>query len=485
MLHATRPATDARVTNLSDDRRLRLSEQAGAPTRSLTLSSLLLAQRKPFLIVAADGLIRDVNAPLIDAFGLERAALIGAPCCRLEAEAVDDCRHRRFFRDLEPYVETHALCARDGVVSHAQIQGFPVIDEDGRVYLGESLHLPTGQSDAARGMVGDSQALRDLQRELTRAAATEAAVFLHGETGSGKELAAEFIHRLSRRARGPFVVVDCTVLSEDLFESELFGHVKGAFTGAIGNKTGLFELADTGTLFFDEIGELPLSQQPKLLRALETGVFRPVGATKSRRADVRVLSATHQDLYAMTQGGEFRRDLYYRLAVLPVEIPPLRARREDIPALVEHLLQEVTNENRCYRVGKEAMRKLLLYDYPGNIRELRNLLHLAAALSPDGIVTPDLIRLPERQDGTTGSAPNSTSAPTPDPRDPRFEHLSPIEAAEAGYILDLLHRHHGSRTEVAASMSISERTLYRKLKRYGLNAPATSVTDEPYRRAIP
>jgi transcriptional regulator with PAS, ATPase and Fis domain len=433
-------------------------------SRTPTLSSLLLAQRKPLLVIDSECRIRDVNAPLEAVFGLEQARLVGGSCCRLDASAQDHCRHRRFFRDLEPYVETHGLTVAGGDIRVAQIQGFPVIDEDGKVYLGEALHLPQGPAQAKR-MLGNSAALRGLKQELTQAAVTDAAVFLRGETGSGKELAAEFIHHLSRRAQGPFVVVDCTVLNEDLFESELFGHVKGAFTGAIGNKTGLFELADSGTLFFDEIGELPLSQQPKLLRALETGVFRPVGATKTSRADVRVVSATHQDLQAMMQCGEFRRDLYYRLAVLPVEIPPLRERLEDIPILVERLLLEIATQGRVYRVHKDAMRKLLRYDYPGNIRELRNLLHLAAALSPDAVITPELIRLTDIQ----AEAPRPAPILVPEARDPWMDQLSPIEAAEAGYILGLLRQHHGSRTEVAASMSISERTLYRKLKRYRLN----------------
>ncbi|AFL76090.1 transcriptional regulator containing PAS, AAA-type ATPase, and DNA-binding domains [Thiocystis violascens DSM 198] len=466
MLHATTPTVDNRMTNLSDKDRHRIQVHALPVSRTPTLSSLLLAQRKPFLVIDAEGRIRDVNGALEEAFGLDQVRLAGCSCCRLDAVAMEDCRHRRFFRDLEPYVETHALMTAGGDIRFAQIQGFPVIDEDAQVYLGEALHFPKSHSDTP-GMVGNSAALRGLKQELTQAAATDVSVFLGGETGSGKELAAEFIHRHSRRAQGPFVVVDCTVLSEDLFESELFGHVKGAFTGAIGHKVGLFELADAGTLFFDEIGELPLSQQPKLLRALETGVFRPVGATKTRRADVRVVSATHQDVQAMMQRGEFRQDLYYRLAVLPIAIPPLRARREDIPALVDHLLLNIgANNNRGYRVEQDAMRKLLLYEFPGNVREMRNLLHLAAALSPNGVITQDLIRLSD-----TGNEPSPARKPAQEIRHPGLEQLSPIEAAEAGYIMDLLQRHRGSRTEVAASMSISERTLYRKLKRYRLNLP--------------
>ncbi len=452
---------DNGMTGLSDK-----SRQPQPTPRTLTLSSLLRAQRKPFLVIDSNCRIRDANTPLETVFGMDRLNLTGCSCCQLDATAIEDCRHQRFFRDLEPYVETHSLKSANGDIRIAQLQGFPVIDDDGTVYLGESIHLPQGQTPVRR-MVGNSAALRTLMQELTQAAVTQASVLLHGETGSGKELAAEFIHHLSPRSQGPFVVVDCTVLNEELFESELFGHIKGAFTGAISHKTGLFELADQGTLFFDEIGELPLSQQPKLLRALETGVFRPVGGTKTHRAEVRVISATHQDLRTMMQRGEFRQDLYYRLAVLPVEIPPLRERREDIPVLVEHLLPEISSNNRVCRIQKEAMRKLLLYSFPGNIREMRNVLHLAAALSPDGVITPDLIRVSDHVQRQTSGQEN---------RDPRMAQLSPIEAAEADYILELLRQCHGSRTEVAASMSISERTLYRKLKRYQLNIPHEQLT---------
>jgi two-component system, NtrC family, response regulator AtoC len=308
-------------------------------TRTSLFSSLLRAQRQPLLIIDADARIRFVNAAVHEVFGLTQADLADCPCCRLDVTAQSDCRHRRFFHDLEPYSETHALIGPKGAPQFVQIQGFPVLDEEGRVYLGESLRLlkPGAAPVDGEAIVGTSAVTQTLIRALVQSAASDVSILLHGETGSGKELAAEYIHRHSPRASGPFVVVDCTVLSEDLVESELFGHVKGAFTGAVGHKTGLLELADKGTLFLDEIGDLPLSQQPKLLRALESGQFRPVGATQTRHADVRVVSATHQDLRQLVQSGAFRQDLFYRLAVFPIEIPPLRARREDIPRIVERI----------------------------------------------------------------------------------------------------------------------------------------------------
>lgn len=447
------------------------------------LKNLLRAQRHPFVIIDADARIRLVNESLQGAFGLMQTDLVDCPCCRLDFTAQSDCRHRRFFRDLEPYTESHALIGPNGAPQFAQIQGFPILDEEGHVYLGESLRLLKPGMATLNGatIVGSSTVTQTLIRALVRSAATDVSVLLHGETGSGKELAAEYIHRHSSRASGPFVVVDCTALSEDLVESELFGHVKGAFTGAVGHKTGLLELADKGTLFLDEIGDLPLSQQPKLLRALETGHFRPVGSTQTRHADVRIVSATHQDLRQRVQTGAFRQDLFYRLAVFPIEIPPLRARREDIPKIVEHILRYISaTAEGHYRVCKEAMRKLLLYDYPGNVRELRNIIHLAAAMSPTYDITDDHIHLPltpsmavpARTFPVTTGSQNFGRRKTDHQR---FEQLSPIETAEADYILELLRQHHGRRKDVAERLSISERTLYRKLKRYGLNTPGETM----------
>lgn len=438
-----------------------------------TLQALLDSQGHPFVVVDAAGRIRQINNSLRTFLKLQDSADTQRHCCGLDADPVTDCRHKRFFRDLEPYVGVYSFTDGKGGVHNARVQGFPLLDGDGTLYLGESIQ-PLAHAPGSSYMVGNSRAMQDLRSRLTQAASTDAAILLRGETGSGKELAARFIHDASARADAPFVVVDCTVLSEDLFESELFGHIKGSFTGATGNKTGLFELADGGTLFLDEIGELPISQQPKLLRALESGTFRRVGSTEVRHANVRVLSATHQNLQASIALGGFRRDLYYRLAVLPLAIPPLRERREDIPLLAEHILHKARESSgRSLQLEKETLIKLLGYSYPGNIRELHNLLQLGATLSPSGRIAAEHIPLPDPLDMGAQQPPAAAEAApaATAPAAPSMPGLSPVEAAESHYIMDLLQRHSGSRKRVAANMNVSERTLYRKLKRYGLNRP--------------
>jgi transcriptional regulator with PAS, ATPase and Fis domain len=292
---------------------------------------------------------------------------------------------------------------------------------------------------------------------------------LLGETGTGKELAAEFVHRHSQHAHGEFVIADCTVFGEELFESELFGHEKGAFTGAASNKKGLFELADNGTLFLDEIGELPLSQQAKLLRALESGQFRRVGGTATLKANVRVVCATHRNLAEMVRQGRFREDLFYRLSVFPVKLPPLRDRKQDIPLLVEHFLK-VFGQLRGQQVSisREGLIKLIQHSWPGNIRELRNCLQLAGGLSGGSIIQPVDIHFMQMMGGQAELAKLDTGD-IELPEQISTHAMSPVEQYEAGFITSLIKKYQGNRKLIAAEMNISERTLYRKLNRLNLN----------------
>jgi len=272
-------------------------------------------------------------------------------------------------------------------------------------------------------------------------------VLLLGESGTGKELAAQAVHALSPRRDKPFVPVDCSGMTESLFESELFGYEKGAFTGAGQRKTGLVETAAGGTLFLDELGDIPPHLQVKLLRLLETGAYRRVGGVDILRADFRLVAATHRDLAAMVASGEFRRDLYYRIAAFPIHLPALRERREDLPLLVEHLLRRLSPE-RPLRLDADSLARLARHDFPGNIRELRNILE-RAMLMADG----DVLSLGVAD--AESNAPATTSAPE--------EGMLSLEEVERRYVREALNRVGGDRKELARRLGISERTLYRKL----------------------
>lgn len=309
-------------------------------------------------------------------------------------------------------------------------------------------------------MIGESEALARVTELIEAVAPSDMTVLVLGESGSGKELVARAIHESSPRAKRNFVAVDCCTLQENLFESELFGHEKGAFTGADRRKQGLIEGAAGGTLFLDEIGEIPAPIQAKLLRVLETGKFRRVGGTRDLPADVRIVAATNRDLKKMAEEGSFRADLYYRLEAFTIYTPPLRERREDIPFLVEHFLR---NHDFSMRVKKKvtqsAMRKLVAYDWPGNVRELKNVVERAIILSRNQRTI--------REQHLTFRACQ--------PEEQRFQLDLPasteptLEQIEASYLRMLLEKYSGHRATVAQVMGISERQVYRLIRKYGLH----------------
>lgn len=423
---------------------------------SISLESLLETHELPFVIIDASLKIVGLNKAWERRLTVNKKNHIGQPCCN----SSPNCRHHELFKKLEPYVSTEVLDGEKQFI----VRGYPLLDNDGTVYLGESIIRDSSQCDIGRApqMAGSSKAFNLYKEKLLKAAKTQAPIFLMGETGTGKELAAEFIHTHSRQAEQELVVVDCTVLNEALFESELFGHEKGAFTGATGVKKGLFERANKGSLFLDEIGELPLSQQPKLLRALETGQFRRVGSTTILESDVRVICATHRNLASMVKEGLFREDLFYRLSVFPVQIPPLRERLRDIPELTNHLLKQFGQRDRQdYKISKEALVKLLNHPWPGNIRELKNCLQLASSLCDDENITENDISYMQLQDPEVTPFSEPSSAPN--------LKNNPLKQMEIDIIHTLLQKHQGNRKLIAAEMDISERTLYRKLKRFELN----------------
>jgi two-component system response regulator HydG len=342
--------------------------------------------------------------------------------------------------------------------AHVQVEITPVRDSDGIVrFFAERMEsLPIAHAGAsAAGIVGRAPAFLRMLDLVARVAPTETSVLLLGETGTGKEMVARAVHVASARSEAPFVPVDCSGLTETLFESELFGHEKGAFTGALSRKIGLVEAAAGGTLFLDEIGDIPLSLQVKLLRLLETGTFRRVGGVNPLKADFRLVAATHRDLASFVREDRFRSDLYYRINAFPVHLPALRERREDVPLLARSLLERL-RPGHSLRLGAAALRALETYDFPGNIRELRNVLERASLLADKGVIEPE--HLPEElRDG--GSAAVNGTRPA-----------SSLRAAERDALREQLARHSGSRRSLAASLGISERTLYRKLREYGLNS---------------
>ena len=314
--------------------------------------------------------------------------------------------------------------------------------------------------DRRHTMVGDSHVLRNLLEQVAMAAPTNGRVLIYGENGTGKELVARTIHMRSRRSRGPFIEVNCAAIPEELIESELFGHMKGAFTGAMSDRRGKFELADSGTLFLDEIGDMSVKTQAKVLRALQEQVVEPVGGTASVRVDVRVIAATNKDLPTEIRAGRFREDLYFRLNVIPISVPPLRERDADIPQLAEHFMAEFAREygRRPKRLDPAAASGLRSYRWPGNVRELRNVIERLMIMVPgDTIALSDLAFL----DGGAIAAAEDAGAPALTLHDAR-------EKFERDYILRALHAQHGNISRTADVLGVERSNLYRKMKAFGI-----------------
>jgi transcriptional regulator with GAF, ATPase, and Fis domain len=318
-------------------------------------------------------------------------------------------------------------------------------------------------------VVGRSQGMREIFGLLERLAPSDATVLLGGETGTGKDAMARAIHEASRRSERPFIVVDCGAVVANLIESELFGHEKGAFTGASERRQGAFELADGGTLFLDEIGELPLDLQPKLLRALEARSFRRVGGNKELSVDIRVIAATKRNLSVEVERGKFREDLYFRLAVVPVELPPLRERKEDLPLLVDHLLAQINAsdpEAEDLRMASAAVEALAGHDWPGNVRELRNVLARAAFLAQTGDGEIRLGHIPVGAPVGGGQGLARTFDPAMSYRDTKaaFE-----QEFERRYVEWLLERHEGNISAAARSADMDRKYLHKLAKKHGVH----------------
>nr|VFK67740.1 MAG: regulatory protein, Fis family [Candidatus Kentron sp. UNK]VFK73096.1 MAG: regulatory protein, Fis family [Candidatus Kentron sp. UNK] len=345
---------------------------------------------------------------------------------------------------------------------HVEVETRPIRNETGHIlYYVEILrHIGIASTDSKkiRSSVGNSPAFNRVLQLVRRVAASNVSVLLLGESGVGKELIAQEIHEASKRARQAFVPVECSGLTESLFENELFGHEKGAFTGAYTKKTGLVEAAHGGTLLLDEIGDIPLPIQVKLLRLLETGTYRRVGSVALEYADFRLICATHQDLHAMVKAGAFRQDLYYRISTFPIRLPALRERPEDLPLLIETLLKEIDGARKL-SLHPSTIDLLADYHFPGNIRELRNILERASLLADGKTILPDHLpdecRIPDQSPALDEALEHHQNDP---------QEILPLEVVEARYLRQILARYPNAKRKLAEKLGISERTLYRKAR---------------------
>jgi len=337
---------------------------------------------------------------------------------------------------------------------HVDVELFPLTGADGRprffIEVMRGIQMAS-LSSQGRGLIGRSRQFNQVLELVQRVAPSDAAVLLLGESGTGKELVAQAIHGASNYAEGPFVPVECSGMTETLFESELFGHEKGAFTGAQSRKLGLVEAARGGTLFLDEIGDVPMSLQVKLLRLLETRTFRRVGGVEPQRAEFRLVCATHRNLKQMVDAGEFRMDLFYRINTFPIVLPPLRERPEDLPLLIDAMLKRIA-PHRAIRFSDTALECLRGYDFPGNVRELRNVVERAVLLCDGDLIGPE--QLPSECIDINGSSVPAIGE----------MELLPLEEMERRYLRRAVARFQGDKRELAERLGVSERTLYRKLQ---------------------
>ncbi|MBS2014161.1 MAG: sigma 54-dependent Fis family transcriptional regulator [Deltaproteobacteria bacterium] len=335
----------------------------------------------------------------------------------------------------------------------------------------EPVDIPPSVNASFGAMLGSSDAMRRVFAVLERASVSDAPVLLLGESGTGKELAARAVHDASKRREGPFVVFDCGAASESLVESTLFGHKRGAFTGAHADHPGAFALAHGGTLFLDEIGDLPLAMQPKLLRMLERGEVTPLGGRKSETYDVRFVAATHRDLPAEVARGAFRADLYYRLAVVEVILPPLRQRRSDIPEIVRAMLRSHGADDA--HVGGPSLERLLAYAWPGNVRELRNVIARAAALATPGAKFTEMPVVVRADASAMDPEPlGRADVPYHDAKDALLARF------DREYCTDLLRRANGNLSQAARLAGLERKYLYKVLERAGLRSSSDAGDDD-------
>lgn len=439
------------------------------------LVSLIEGLPEPVLLFDDDFHIVGVNDAYARIFNQQPATMVGQMCYQVLHHTDVPCEENgkpcplRLAQGSGLRTEdTQMQCSLDGL-RRVRVELIPIKpDGTGKQYFLNRVHrLPTTPESSYHGLVGQSAAFRHMMGLVERVAASMTSVLLLGESGTGKELVAQTIHDLSSRQDKNFVAIDCSGLPETLFESELFGHERGAFTGATSTRIGLLEAANGGTLFIDEVGDIPLNLQIKLLRFIETGTYRRLGSTVIRHANVRLISATHQPLLELVEQKKFRQDLYYRLNAFPIHLPNLTSRMDDIPILATVLLERISErEQKDFCIDRDALNYLKTLDFKGNIRELRNILERATVLcssqSIDQTHIQEALQLEIFNLRGFVSDESKTIRTVPYNED----HSSkPLKALEEELLMNMLNNHQGNKKQLALALGISERTLYRKLNK--------------------
>ena len=433
------------------------------------------------LTVDRGGHITLFNSTAESITSFARGDVLGKSCSKLfgKASSQDMLQFKETIADGQPRSST------DGAIKTKQGQFIPMRanymalkNENGSIVGGlatiADLSLKYQFNSEIKGrytyydMVGKDPAIQKIFEILPVVASSDATILIEGPTGTGKDLLAKVIHNVSTRAERPLVKVNCAALPDNLLESEMFGYVKGAFTGAEKDKPGRFQEADGGSIFLDEIGDLPLALQAKLLRVLEDKEFYPLGSRKTSKVDVRIISATNQNLGQLVRKKRFREDLFYRLNVMRLELPPLKDRKADIPLLISHILKRLraTRDTRADRFSNDAMEVLLNHDYPGNIRELENIIEHALIVCRDNVI--ERSHLPLALQG-------ADATPLPAVENRSFE--KEIEFSERTLILDMLRKHNWNKGQTASALDINRTTLWRKMKKYNLNRTGENPTE--------
>ncbi len=426
------------------------------------------------IAIGLDQRIRYVNKAAVGLLGYDRKDIIGQSCEKLLKSNIchsDECILKRTLRTKE------AVSNYEMVIKNREDKSIPVsintalqTDADGNVIAiievfrdisqVKALEEELERRDYFENIIGKNEMMQEIYSLLPSIAQTKSTVLIEGESGTGKELIARAIHANSPRKDGPFVKINCAALAEGILESELFGHVKGAFTGAYYDKLGRFELADKGTIFLDEIGDVSPTLQVKLLRVLQEEEFERVGGTKSIKVDVRIIAATNRDLYKAVKEGHFREDLYYRLRVIPIQIPPIRERKDDIPLLINHFINKFNHEMKknINNISPKAMEVLLGYDYPGNVRELENIIeHAFVCCHSNTILAEHLPKDIFKKDITTAEGLAIGKGT--------------LQELEKELIVKMLSQLNWSYKEASQRLGISRTTLWRKIKEYRIKKP--------------